>query len=178
MMKNGCNEDMLKIENPKVLTTKHFWGLQYLLVVVGSFVGQYLEWGFLVNNPRIDFNCSPWIWYKTPITLQGLRLIITFVLQLLLGILSAFIGGYFATFNMFFSPMLMMFGLRYLFYKMKLDNSNAYEHDFLTRDSALELSQVQEDASRDARRNAASQGDESRTDGDLNDNQYLEMNEI
>lgn len=38
--------------------------------------------------------------------------------------------------------MLMMFGLRYLFYKMKLDNSNAYEHDFLTRDSALELSQV------------------------------------
>lgn len=68
-----------------------------------------------------------------------------------------------AAFSMFFNPMVLMFGLRYLFFKMKLDNSNAYEHDFLTRESALEFSETQNQAGRD---NGIEQ-DISLTDGDI-----------
>lgn len=35
-----------------------------------------------------------------------------------------------------------MFLFRYLFFKMKIDNKNGYDHDFLKRASALELSEA------------------------------------
>lgn len=139
-MKSGCNEDILHIENDRVLHTKHFWGVTYLLAFVGSFLGQYLEWSLLVNNDRVSFNCSPWIWYKTPLTHLFLRIFITLLLIAVIFLPAFMLGGNYVSICEFVLPLVVMFCLRFIFHKMKLDNPNAYTHDFLKRDSAMELS--------------------------------------
>lgn len=76
----------------------------------------------------------------------GIRVIITFLIIGFFCLPVIYIGGHALEVSMLLLSFTAMFCLRYLFYKMKFDNPNGHEHDFLQRESALELSEYRHEA--------------------------------
>ena len=130
-----------------ILQYKHFACECTIVGLTGVWLGQYFEWLILSNKGRI--NQSPWLWHITDVKRILLRLILAIIWfalhalpfvfgpsaasfemsedgsNFILGILICFmLPAFFIGFNTFAF-------LRFIVYKVKLDNSNAIGKEFI-----------------------------------------------